>query len=231
MHYIYARRLESSTIGRPNLFLEIIRTFSVQAGELWARFILNFSSSPSLRFPSRRIFSSISRDVFTIGLTEITKIREQWKERKKNARLFSFRGTMKYRVSERIKRRNPSVIFPLTARGREIGAGDSLGGREQAWTQVAETFLMLENMPFMCHWPLYALVPCQWVRVPDSTTKIERLPLRRVYLFATSISSWTSRKWKQMFGKRRSDWISTRYHERFNLPIVYPIKGSILQIC
>lgn len=40
---------------------------------------------------------------------------------------------MKYRVSgERIKRRNPSVIFPLTARGREIGAGDSLGGTENA---------------------------------------------------------------------------------------------------
>lgn len=49
MHYIYARRLESSTIGRPNLFLETVRTFSVQAGEP-ARFILKIS--PFLFLPS-----------------------------------------------------------------------------------------------------------------------------------------------------------------------------------
>lgn len=132
MHYIYARRLESSTIGRPNLFLETIRTFSVRAGEL-VRFILNFSL---IRFSFLRhfvshlvqYFSSISkRNVSTIGLTDH---RDSEREKEKNARLFSFRGTMKYRVSERIKRRNPSVIFPLTARGREIGVGDSLDGRK-----------------------------------------------------------------------------------------------------
>lgn len=30
---------------------------------------------------------------------------------------------------------------------------------------------MPENMPFMCHCPLYATVPCQWVRVPDSKNR------------------------------------------------------------
>lgn len=131
----------------------------------------------------------------TISLGRSQRFVTMEREKKKSARLFSFRGTMKYRVGERIKRRNPSVIFPLTARGEGDRCSRFFGWKTRTGVNTGSRRDLSNARKYALYVSLATLCA---VSVGSRRFPRQNRASSCVYLFTTSISNFS----KMMFDKR-----------------------------